>query len=224
MITVTYFAFIDQAQVPNKAFTDLGIWATMLKSQRCWKGVYWFHLVRPSFLLSVSGQNRVHSVSSTILAGSTSYWQISSSYFRRCLACNVVFKIWSFAKFFKSVTVLFWLPIWHESIVWVNMGWRLVSSKRRRSSCLFFVSESANYLHLPLYICLNALNQYWSGDGLPLVRCQAITWANAGLLSVGTLPINFSEIGTKIQNLLYLKMHLKSRLQKGGHSVQGEVS
>ena len=66
------------------------------------RGVYWYHLVR----LSVCGQNRVRSVSSTILIGSISYLHILSSNFRRCVACNAHFKIK------KSV-----------------------SSERRRSSC-----------------------------------------------------------------------------------------
>ena len=56
------------------------------------RGVYWFHLVR----LSVCGQNRVRSVSSTILVRSISYWHILSSNFRRCVACNVCFKIKKF--------------------------------------------------------------------------------------------------------------------------------
>ena len=55
-------------------------------------GVYWFHLVR----LSVCGQNRVPSVSSTILMGSISYLHILSSNFRRCVTCNVCFKILKF--------------------------------------------------------------------------------------------------------------------------------
>ena len=54
--------------------------------------VYWYHLVR----LSVCGQNRVHSVSSTILIGSISYLHILSSNFRRCVACNACFKIQKF--------------------------------------------------------------------------------------------------------------------------------
>ena len=49
------------------------------------RGVYWFHLVR----LSVCWQNRVRSVSSTILIGSISYLHILSSNFRRCVTCNV---------------------------------------------------------------------------------------------------------------------------------------
>ena len=68
------------------------------------RGVYWFHLVR----LSVCGQNRVRSVSSTILIGFISYLHILSSNFRRCVACNVCFKILkirNFGKFFKFVTL-----------------------------------------------------------------------------------------------------------------------
>ena len=51
--------------------------------------VYWYHFVR----LSVCGQKRVRSVSSTILIGSISYLHILSSNFRRCVACNARFKI-----------------------------------------------------------------------------------------------------------------------------------
>ena len=73
------------------------------------RGVYWFHLVRPSVCpsvrLSVCGQNRVCSVSSTILIGSISYLHILSSNFRRCVACNVCLKNWNLAEFFKFVTL-----------------------------------------------------------------------------------------------------------------------
>ena len=58
------------------------------------RGVYWFHLVRLS--VSVCGQNRVHSVSSTILIGSISYLHILSSNFRRFVACNACYKIKKF--------------------------------------------------------------------------------------------------------------------------------
>ena len=55
--------------------------------------------------MSVCEQNRVHSVSTTILIGSISYLHILSSNFRGCVACNVCFKIWNFGKFFKFVTL-----------------------------------------------------------------------------------------------------------------------
>ena len=56
------------------------------------RGLYWYHLVR----LSVCGQNRVRSVSSTILIGSISYLHILSSNFRSCVACNTHLKVQKF--------------------------------------------------------------------------------------------------------------------------------
>ena len=64
------------------------------------RGVYWYHLVHLSVCLSVRlsvcGQNRVRSVSSTILIGSISYVHILSSNFRRCVACKACFEIQKF--------------------------------------------------------------------------------------------------------------------------------
>ena len=75
--------------------------------QRSWKGGI---LVSPcpSVRLSVCGQNRVRSVSSTILIGSISYLHILSSNFRRCVACNARFKIQKF-----EILAIFWnLQLW----------------------------------------------------------------------------------------------------------------
>ena len=59
--------------------------------QQSWKGGI---LVSPcpSVRLSVCGQNRVRSVSSTILNESISYLHILSSNLRRCVVCNVCLK------------------------------------------------------------------------------------------------------------------------------------
>ena len=49
---------------------------------------------------------------------------ILSSNFRRCVACNVCFKIWNFGKFFKFVTLTLSssdLGIKYDSIEWVIM-------------------------------------------------------------------------------------------------------
>ena len=97
-------------------------------------GVYWFHLVR----LSVCGQSRVRSVSSTILIGSISYLHILSSIFRRCDAWNGCFKIkklWRIFLICNFEFIFFWLGIQYDSMVWVIMRWRGVSSELRRSSC-----------------------------------------------------------------------------------------
>ena len=62
-----------------------------------------------------------------------------------------------------------------------------------------------------------------SENDLSPIRRQAIR-TNAGLLSIGPLGTNFSEIWIEIQNFSFMKMHLKCHLQNGGHFVQGEMS
>ena len=61
--------------------------------------------VRPSVHLSVCGQNRVRSVSSTILIGSISYLHILSSNLRRCVVCTVCFKIQKFKILANSLNL-----------------------------------------------------------------------------------------------------------------------
>ena len=71
------------------------------------RGVYWFLSICPS----ICRQNRVRSVSSTILVGSFSYLHILSSNCRRCVMCSVYFfffqnsRIWNIGKLFKFVTL-----------------------------------------------------------------------------------------------------------------------
>ena len=48
-----------------------------------------------------------------------------------------------------------------------------------------------------------------SDNGLLPVRRKAITWTNPGLLSIGLLRINFSEILIGILSFSFKKMHLK---------------
>ena len=91
--------------------------------QRSWKGgilVSPCPSVRPSVRLSVCGQNRVRSVSSTILIGSISYLHILLSNFRRCVACNARFNIQKF-EICNFDFVFFWLGIQYDSMVWVIM-------------------------------------------------------------------------------------------------------
>ena len=60
-----------------------------------------------------------------------------------------------------------------------------------------------------IYASLNCVS-VGSGNGLPPLRYQAITWTNAGLLSNGPLGTNFSEIQIEIQNVPLMKIHLKT--------------
>ena len=96
--------------------------------QSC-RGVYWFHLVH----LSVCEQNRVCSVSSTILAGSILYLHTLSSNFRKCVTCNS--KFWQIQICNFDIAV-FWLGIQYELLNSMgNHGARRASSEGMRSSC-----------------------------------------------------------------------------------------
>ena len=59
------------------------------------------------------------------------------------------------------------------------------------------------------HICVANLTIVGTYNGLSPTRQQAIIWTNAGLLSIGPLRINFSEIFIKIQNLSFTKIHLE---------------
>ena len=59
------------------------------------------------------------------------------------------------------------------------------------------------------HICVSNLTIIGSDNGLSSGRCQAIIWTNAGILLIGPLGTNFSEILIEIQTFSYTKMHLK---------------
>ena len=48
-----------------------------------------------------------------------------------------------------------------------------------------------------------------SGNGLSPLRCQAIAWTNAAILSIGLLGTNFSEIWIKLAKFSFIKMYFK---------------
>ena len=86
-----------------------------------------------------------------------------------------------------------------------------------------FLSEThtLNSTHLPL-VPPHIWSVNWmgigSGNGLSPVRCQAITWTNADVLSIGSLGANFSEISIEIQTFSFKKMCLKT-FCSGGDSM-----
>ena len=59
------------------------------------------------------------------------------------------------------------------------------------------------------HICVGKLTIIGSDNGLSPERRQAIIWTNAGILLIGPLGTNFSEILIKIQTFSLKKIHLK---------------
>ena len=67
------------------------------------------------------------------------------------------------------------------------------------------------------HTCVSKLTIFYSDNGLPPGRRQAIVWTNAGILLIRTSGINFSEISSEIHTSLFKKMHSKCRLRNGVH-------
>ena len=59
------------------------------------------------------------------------------------------------------------------------------------------------------HICVSKLTIIGSDNGLSPGRRQAIIWINAGILLIGPLGTNFSEIYIAIQTFSFKKMHLR---------------
>ena len=65
------------------------------------------------------------------------------------------------------------------------------------------------------HICVAELGHNWFTDnGLSPVRRQAVIWTNAGILLIGPLGTNFSEILIGIQTFSFKKLHLKTSSAK----------
>ena len=73
------------------------------------------------------------------------------------------------------------------------------------------------------HICVSKLTIIGSYNGLSPDRRQAIIWTNAGLLLIGPLGTNFSEILIEIQHFHSRKCIWKCRLQNGGHFVSAPM-
>ena len=59
------------------------------------------------------------------------------------------------------------------------------------------------------HICINKLTIIGSDNGLSPEQHQVIIWINAGILLIGSLGTNFSEILSKIQIFSLMKIYLK---------------
>ena len=59
------------------------------------------------------------------------------------------------------------------------------------------------------HICVGNLTIIGSDNGLSPGRRQAITWTNVGILLIGPLGTNFSEMLIEIHKFSFKKIHLK---------------
>ena len=73
-----------------------------------------------------------------------------------------------------------------------------------------------------MHICVQKLTIIGLDNGMLPGWCQAI-WPNAGILLIGPLGTNFSEILMEIDTFSYKEMHLKCCLRNGGHFVSASL-
>ena len=73
------------------------------------------------------------------------------------------------------------------------------------------------------HICVGNLTIIGSDNGWSPGRHQAITWTNVGILLIGPLGTNFSEMLIEIYTFSSRKSIWKCRLENGGHFVSASM-
>ena len=73
------------------------------------------------------------------------------------------------------------------------------------------------------HIFIGNLSIIGSDNGLSPGRRQAITWTNVGILLMGPLGTNFSEMLIEIHTFSFKKIHLKMSSGNGGHFVSASM-
>ena len=72
-----------------------------------------------------------------------------------------------------------------------------------------FENHTLNHWGWMTHICVNKLTIPGSDNGLSPGRHQAFIWTNIGIMWIGPLGTNFSEILIEIHEFSFKKMHLK---------------
>ena len=73
------------------------------------------------------------------------------------------------------------------------------------------------------HICVSILTTIGSDNGFSPGRRQAIIWTNAGILLIGPLGTNFSEMLIEFYAFPFKKMHGKCRLENVDHFVSASI-
>ena len=94
------------------------------------------------------------------------------------------------------------------SVIWTNVDFSYVRWQSSESN--FAASYEANtHSGRVTHICVRKLSIIGSENGLSPGPRQAIIWTNVGLLLIGTIGTNLSEILIKIATFLFKKMPSK---------------
>ena len=123
---------------------------------------------------------------------------------------------------------------WIFHILVFDMWWKMVSYHHcaicviTSTSCEIYIYIYIQINHLCIthwgrvtHICIGNLTIIGSDNGLSPGRQQDIIWTNAGILLIGPLGTNFSEISVKILTFSLKKIHLNMSAAKWWPSCLG---
>ena len=97
------------------------------------------------------------------------------------------------------------LPIWWNPNVWYEEFFKSIHRQITLGENMSYLTHWGRVTH----ICVSKLTIIGSDNGLSPERRQAIIWTNAGILLIGPLGTNFSEIWIDIQTFSLKKIRLK---------------
>ena len=112
--------------------------------------------------------------------------------------------------------ILYWISRWtnlfNKPII---TGFKTLHSKNYANDlpCVVFCCGLTHWGRVT-HICVSKLTIIGSDNGLSPGRRQAIIWTNAGILLIGPLGTNFSEISSEINIFSFKKMHFKTSSAK----------
>ena len=108
-------------------------------------------------------------------------------------------------------------PLRHQEMIWFSYyKWNYHSEL-----IIYWKKVVLTHWGQVTHICVGYLTIIGSGSGLSPGRRQAIIWTNAGILLIGTLGTNFSEVLIKLHSFSFKKMHMKMSSGKWRPSCLG---
>ena len=107
-----------------------------------------------------------------------------------------------------SWNILWAFVLWTESTLKMESN-RAILLSSVSWDCVCITSTNLTHSSRVTHICINKLTIIGSDNDLSPDRRQAIIWTNAGILLIGPLGTNFSEILMEILTFSFKKMHLK---------------
>ena len=129
-----------------------------------------------------------------------------------CISSTATVLLQSKPRSKKSRNIIHISPYCTKIVIWTCL---------QNASIFVQVSNVLTHWGRVMHICVCKLIIIGCDNGLLLGRCQAIIWANAGILLVTPSGINFIEISSEIQHFHSIKCIWKCCLQNDGHFVSG---